>query len=146
MRPSEARTHGAGLLLAESLVGINHGLHSRAAAVVPLMLQEDNLSPTDLKVRIAYLLPRDIKPLQERLHTVKLSVCMACCLSRDASTICLPLRLGLTMWWDMCRTGLIVDMVLQQAGKALPSISIEEAFQGLQDLVCMCREQRHSTS
>lgn len=93
MRPSEARTHGAGLLLAESLVGINHGLHSRAAAVVPLMLQEDNLSPTDLKVRIAYLLPRDIKPLQERLHTVTLSVCMACCLSRDASTICLPLRL-----------------------------------------------------
>lgn len=50
------------------------------------------------------------------------------------------------MRWDMCRTGLIVDMVLQQAGKALPSISIEEAFQGLQDLVCMCREQRHSTS
>ena len=50
MRPSEARTHGAGLLLAESLIGINHGLHSRAAALVPLMLQEDILSTTDLKV------------------------------------------------------------------------------------------------
>ena len=50
MRPTEARTHGAGLLLAESLIGINHRLHSRAAAVVPLMLQEDILTPADLKV------------------------------------------------------------------------------------------------
>ena len=50
MRPTEARTHGAGLLLAESLIGINHRLHSRAAAVVPLMLQEDVLTPADLKV------------------------------------------------------------------------------------------------
>lgn len=51
MKPSEARTHGAGLLLAEALVGISHGLHSRAAAVLPLMLQEDILAPSDLKVR-----------------------------------------------------------------------------------------------
>ena len=50
MRPTEARTHGAGLLLAESLLGINHTLHSRAAAVLPLMLQEDILTPADLKV------------------------------------------------------------------------------------------------
>ena len=50
MNPSEARTHGAGLLLAESLIGINHGLHSRAAALLPLMLQEDTLVTTDLKV------------------------------------------------------------------------------------------------
>ena len=50
MRPTEARTHGAGLLLAESLISINHRLHSRAAAVVPLMLQEDILTPADLKV------------------------------------------------------------------------------------------------
>ena len=50
MRPTEARTHGAGLLLAESLIGINHRLHSRAAAVLPLMLQEDILTPADLKV------------------------------------------------------------------------------------------------
>ena len=53
MRPSEARTHGAGLLLAESLIGINHRLHSRAAAVVPLMLQEDILTPANLKVRFS---------------------------------------------------------------------------------------------
>lgn len=52
LRPSEARTHGAGMLLAESLIGINHGLHSRAAAVVPLMLQEDILSVGDLKVSL----------------------------------------------------------------------------------------------
>ena len=52
LRPSEARTHGAGMLLAESLIGINHTLHSRAAAVVPLMLQEDILSVGDLKVSL----------------------------------------------------------------------------------------------
>ena len=50
MRPSDARTHGAGLLLAESLIGISHGLHSRAAALIPLMLQEDILSTSDLRV------------------------------------------------------------------------------------------------
>ena len=52
LKPSEAQTHGAGMLLAESLIGINHGLHSRAAAVVPLMLQEDILSVGDLKVSL----------------------------------------------------------------------------------------------
>ncbi len=55
MRPTEARTHGAGLLLAESLLGINHRLHSRAAAVLPLMLQEDILAPADLKASFSKL-------------------------------------------------------------------------------------------
>jgi hypothetical protein len=40
------------MLLAESLIGINHSLHSRAVAVVPLMLQEDILSIGDLKVSL----------------------------------------------------------------------------------------------
>ncbi len=69
MRPSEGRTHGAGLLLAESLVGINHGLHSRAAALVPLMLQENILSTTDLKVCTARRLQRLCKNVSPISHT-----------------------------------------------------------------------------
>ena len=68
MRPTEARTHGAGLLLAESLIGINHRLHSRAAAVLPLMLQEDILTPADLKVSFSkhchLAMHRLVDPLQ----------------------------------------------------------------------------------
>lgn len=63
MNPSEARTHGAGLLLAESLIGINHGLHSRAAALVPLMLQEDILFTTDLRVSATRHLPSWVQDL-----------------------------------------------------------------------------------
>jgi hypothetical protein len=48
-RPSEARTDGAGLLLAESMVGIGYGLHSKAVALLPLLLREDVLSVKDLK-------------------------------------------------------------------------------------------------
>ncbi len=45
LRPSEARTHGAGLVLAESVVGVSHGLHSKAAILLPLLLSEDLLDP-----------------------------------------------------------------------------------------------------
>lgn len=47
-RPSDEKTHGAGLLLAESILGVSHGLHSRAPAVLQLALQEDLLQPEDL--------------------------------------------------------------------------------------------------
>ena len=73
MRPSEARTHGAGLLLAESLVGINHGLHSRAAALLPLMLQEDILSTTDLKV---YTTKSSLQRWRESVSPTSHTCCM----------------------------------------------------------------------
>ncbi len=47
--PSEQRTDGAGLLLAESVLGIGHGLHSRAPAVFELAFGEDLLTRTDLQ-------------------------------------------------------------------------------------------------
>ena len=47
--PSTERTHGAGTLLAEAVVGVSHGLHSRAAAVLGLMLQQDLLQPEDFR-------------------------------------------------------------------------------------------------
>jgi hypothetical protein len=47
VRPCAERTHGAGLLLAEAVLGPSHGLHSRAPAVLRLLLQEDVLKPSD---------------------------------------------------------------------------------------------------
>ncbi len=49
LRPSEERAHGAGLLLAESIVGVGNGLHSKAAVLLPLLLREDVLNRSDLK-------------------------------------------------------------------------------------------------
>ena len=46
VRPTEARAHAAGLLLAEACLGASNGLHSRAPALLRLLLQE----PTPLKV------------------------------------------------------------------------------------------------
>ena len=43
LRPTEARAHGAGLLLAEACLGVSNGLHSRAPAVLRLLLQEPSL-------------------------------------------------------------------------------------------------------
>jgi hypothetical protein len=57
LRPSDARAHGAGLLLAEAALGVSHGLHSRAAALLPLLLQEDPLAPEDLQRKVALLCP-----------------------------------------------------------------------------------------
>lgn len=47
VRPSAARAHGAGLLVAEGVLGVEHGLHSRAPALLGLLLQEGLLSPAD---------------------------------------------------------------------------------------------------
>jgi hypothetical protein len=47
VNPSQERAHGAGLLVAESVLGPEHSLHSKAAAVLTLLLQEDLLSPED---------------------------------------------------------------------------------------------------
>lgn len=46
-RPGAERTHGGGLLLAEAVLGPSHGLHSRAPAVLRLLLAEDLLRPSD---------------------------------------------------------------------------------------------------
>jgi hypothetical protein len=47
VNPSEERAHGAGLLVAESVLGPEHSLHSKAASVLTLLLQEDLISPQD---------------------------------------------------------------------------------------------------
>jgi hypothetical protein len=47
VRSSARRTHGAGLLVAEALLGPEHGLHSRAGAVLGLLLQDDILAAAD---------------------------------------------------------------------------------------------------
>ncbi len=47
LRPTEERTHGAGLLLAEAVLGVSNGLHSKATAVLGLLLQQDLLQPED---------------------------------------------------------------------------------------------------
>lgn len=47
VKPSERRTHGAGLLVAESVLGVSNSLHSRAPAVVRLLLKQDLLQPED---------------------------------------------------------------------------------------------------
>jgi U3 small nucleolar RNA-associated protein 20 len=39
--PDEARTDGAGLLLAEAAVGVAHGLHSRAPRILNLAFGQD---------------------------------------------------------------------------------------------------------
>lgn len=49
LRPSEERAHGAGLLLAEVVIGVGNGLHSKASLVLPLLLQEDVLDPSKVK-------------------------------------------------------------------------------------------------
>ena len=57
-RPTPERLHAAGLLLAEAAVGVNHGLHSRAApAVLQLLLQEGLVEPRDFKPRVAEAAP-----------------------------------------------------------------------------------------
>lgn len=48
-RPSDARVHAAGALLAEAVTGVSHGLHSRAAAVLGPLLRDDILRPEDFK-------------------------------------------------------------------------------------------------
>jgi hypothetical protein len=48
-RPSLERIHAAGALLAEAARGTSHGLHSRAGAVLGLLLQPDILTPGDFK-------------------------------------------------------------------------------------------------
>ena len=48
--PTEERIGGAGWLIAQSIVGPRHGLHSRAGAILALALQEDLLELSDLKV------------------------------------------------------------------------------------------------
>lgn len=45
-RPEWERTHGAGLLLAEAIVSVGNGLHSRAPALLALLLKEDLLTAT----------------------------------------------------------------------------------------------------
>lgn len=47
VKPSAERAHGAGLLVAEAVLGVEHGLHSRAPGLVQLLLQEDLLQPED---------------------------------------------------------------------------------------------------
>ncbi len=49
LRPSEERAHGAGLVLAEAVIGVGNGLHSKAPLVLPLLLQEDVLDPSKVK-------------------------------------------------------------------------------------------------
>lgn len=46
-RPSLEVTEGAGLLLAEAVLGVGHGLHSRAPLILELLLGEDLLAPSD---------------------------------------------------------------------------------------------------
>jgi hypothetical protein len=53
VRPSYERTHGAGLLLAEAVAGVANGLHSRAPAVLALLLQQDLLKPGDFAAAAA---------------------------------------------------------------------------------------------
>jgi U3 small nucleolar RNA-associated protein 20 len=47
VRHSAARVHGAGLLAAEAVVGVEHGLHSKAPVLLQMLLQEDLLTPED---------------------------------------------------------------------------------------------------
>lgn len=54
VRPSEARTDAASLILAEIAKGPAHGLHSKAPRLLSLVLQRDLLRPADLKVRTGY--------------------------------------------------------------------------------------------
>ncbi|GIL90427.1 hypothetical protein Vretifemale_18037, partial [Volvox reticuliferus] len=49
VRPTPERTDGAGLVLAEAVLGVSHGLHSRAQQVLQLLLKEDLLQPSDLR-------------------------------------------------------------------------------------------------
>ena len=42
-KPSEDRADGAGLLLAETVRGVAHGLHSKASLVFDIVLQPDVL-------------------------------------------------------------------------------------------------------
>ena len=48
-RPTDERVHAAGALLAEAAVGVGHGLHSRAAAVLGPLVREGVLRPEDFK-------------------------------------------------------------------------------------------------
>ncbi len=48
LQPSYERTDGAGLLLAETVLGVSHGLHSRVGVVLGLVFMEDILTPGDL--------------------------------------------------------------------------------------------------
>lgn len=41
VQPSIARTHGAGLLFAEAMKGVQHGLHSKGSAFLSMILQQD---------------------------------------------------------------------------------------------------------
>jgi U3 small nucleolar RNA-associated protein 20 len=47
LRPSEARVHGAAALVAAAVAGVGHGLHSRAAALLALLLRRDILAADD---------------------------------------------------------------------------------------------------
>ena len=47
VRPSRVRAHGAGLMIAEAVLGPEHGLHSRTGAVLSLLLDEQLLSVAD---------------------------------------------------------------------------------------------------
>lgn len=47
--PCAERCDGAGRLLAAAVKGVNNGLHSRAAALLECLLQEDVLTPAHFK-------------------------------------------------------------------------------------------------
>lgn len=47
VNPTQERAHGAGMLVAESVLGPEHNLHSKAGSVLALLLQEDLLTPED---------------------------------------------------------------------------------------------------
>lgn len=49
-KPTQNRTEGAGLLLAEAAKSVSHGLHSKAPQLVAFVLQPKLLSPSDFKV------------------------------------------------------------------------------------------------
>ena len=71
-KPTLARVEGAGFLIAEAATGVSNGLHSRAVAILDILLQPDVLKSDDFKAG----------KLSSQTIMARVSSVMSACLSR----------------------------------------------------------------
>lgn len=97
VNPTPERAHGAGLLVAEAVLGPEHSLHSKAASVLVLLLQEDLLTPQEFGTAAA-----GGKAAAKAPKGVCVCVCASwCCHSNNAVLqCCIALSLAQHSWPD----------------------------------------------
>lgn len=91
IRPTPAREHGAGLLIAESVLSVSHGLHSRAPSVLALLLQDGLLQPEEFAKKGSHKSAKG--GVLKKLHQDTLCVNKPCCSKQHVYGISLSILL-----------------------------------------------------